>query len=167
MISEGTEQSIRRMFPHTANFTVTSFPPVDVTDLSMFADGTFDCVVTDQILEHVRHPWRALGELRRVLVPGGVAINTSCSFNPVHDARDFYRFMPDGFRALHEDFIGPVELCGAWGNRVAIGEFLLLGKKSFDVRSDIELTARATLVEPEWPWSVWCVARRSEGAKQQ
>jgi SAM-dependent methyltransferase len=163
MISEGTEPAIRRMFPQTASFTVTSYPPVDVTDLSMFADGTFDCVVTDQVLEHVRHPWRALTELRRVLVPGGVAINTSCSFNPVHDARDFYRFMPDGFRALHEDFIGSVELGGSWGNRESIGRFVTQGAKSFDVRGDVELTERATRTEPEWPWVVWCAARTPEG----
>jgi len=111
------------------------------------------------VLEHVRQPWRALSELRRVLVPGGIAINTSCSFNPVHDECDYYRFMPDGFRALHEDFLGTVLLCSSWGNREAIGNFVLHGKKCFDVRTDPESLALATRPEPEWPWVVWCVAR--------
>jgi SAM-dependent methyltransferase len=163
MISEGTEPAIRRMFPPTASCTATSYPPIDVADLSMFPDASFECVVTDQVLEHVRQPWRALSEMRRVLVPGGVAINTSCAFNPVHDACDYFRFMPDGFRALHEDFIGRVELHGAWGNRESIGRFVTEGTKSFDVRGTMELTERATRVEPAWPWVVWCAARTPEG----
>ena len=167
MVSEGTEPAIRRMFPvHTA-FTVTTYPPVDVADLGMFADASFDCVVTDQVLEHVRQPWRALAEQRRVLVPGGVAINTSCSFNPVHDACDYFRFMPDGFRALHEDIIGPVELCGSWGNRDAIARLLLDEPKCFDVRWDPILFTRATVNEPAWPWTIWCAARTGETKGQR
>jgi len=166
LVSEGTEPAIRRMFPRGTQFTVTSFPPTDVSDLHMFSTGEFDCVVTDQVLEHVRQPWRALSELRRVLVPGGVAINTSCSFNPVHDAYDYYRFMPDGFRALHEDFVGPVLLCSSWGNREAIGNFVLHGKKSFDVRQDQELSDMATRSDGDWPWVVWCVARTPAGGTQ-
>jgi SAM-dependent methyltransferase len=165
MVSEGTEPSIRRMFPPDTRFTVTAYPPTDVTDLNEFADGQFDCAVTDQVLEHVRQPWKALAELRRVLVPGGMAINTSCCFNPVHHERDFYRFMPDGFRALHEDFFGTVLLCQAWGNREAIGHFALHGTKSFDVRSDQAAHELAIRSEPEWPWSIWCVARKFEGDK--
>ena len=163
LISEGTEPAIRRMFPPSVTFTVTSYPPVDIANLSMFATGSFECAVTDQILEHVRQPWKALAELRRVLVPGGVAINTSCSFNPVHDACDYFRFMPDGFRALHEDCIGHVELCGAWGNRESIGRFVTDGAKSFDVRGNDELIRRATCAEAAWPWVVWCAARTPEG----
>jgi SAM-dependent methyltransferase len=163
MISEGTEPAIRRMFPGETAFTVTTYPPVDVTDLGSFGDASFDCVVTDQVLEHVRQPWRALTEQRRVLVPGGVAINTSCSFNPVHDACDYFRFMPDGFSALHEDMVGRVELSGSWGNRESIGRFVTEGAKSFDVRGNQELIERATRTEAAWPWVVWCAARTPEG----
>jgi SAM-dependent methyltransferase len=167
LVSEGTEPAIRRMFPVQATFTVTTYPPVDVADLSMYADGSFDCVVTDQVLEHVRQPWRALAELRRVLVSGGVAINTSCSFNPVHDACDYFRFMPDGFRALHEDLIGPVELSGSWGNRDAIARLLLDEPRIFDVRWDPVLFSRATVSEPAWPWTIWCAARAGETKGQR
>ncbi len=162
MISEGTEPAIRRMFPPTATCTATSYPPVDIADLSMFSDASFECVVTDQVLEHVRRPWRALGEIRRVLVPGGVAINTSCAFNPVHDSADFFRFMPDGFRSLHEEFIGRVELHGAWGNRESIGQYVNNGARSYDVRGNEDVMQRATRVDPAWPWVVWCAARTPE-----
>ncbi|HEX5438190.1 MAG TPA: methyltransferase domain-containing protein [Gemmatimonadaceae bacterium] len=39
-----------------------------------FADESFDYVFCIEVLEHVHEPWRALGEMRRVLRPGGVAV---------------------------------------------------------------------------------------------
>ena len=41
-----------------------------------FADETFDLVITQDVLEHVREPYRALGEIRRVLKPGGYHLFT-------------------------------------------------------------------------------------------
>ena len=37
-----------------------------------FADATFDRVVANQILLHLADPWRAVAEMRRLLVPGGL-----------------------------------------------------------------------------------------------
>src|SRR3981189_3037842 len=42
----------------------------DALDLP-YADGTFDCVVASEILEHVPEDDRAIAELVRVLKPGG------------------------------------------------------------------------------------------------
>lgn len=36
-----------------------------------FADGSFDAVVLDNVLEHLAEPQPLLAEIRRVLVPGG------------------------------------------------------------------------------------------------
>jgi SAM-dependent methyltransferase len=36
-----------------------------------FVDGSFDVLVTEDVLEHVRHPDAAFREIHRVLVPGG------------------------------------------------------------------------------------------------
>ena len=47
----------------------------DVERLS-FADGRFDLVVSNDVLEHVNDPARALAELFRVLRPGGVMLMT-------------------------------------------------------------------------------------------
>ena len=37
-----------------------------------FADDTFDCVVTSEVLEHIQNDVAAIAELHRVLKPGGV-----------------------------------------------------------------------------------------------
>jgi SAM-dependent methyltransferase len=50
--------------------------PWGVTQASVyelpFADGAFDCVIISEVLEHLHREHDALGELSRVLKPGGV-----------------------------------------------------------------------------------------------
>jgi SAM-dependent methyltransferase len=46
---------------------------MDVTDIP-FADGSFDVVVCNHVLEHVDDDLKALSELRRVVRPGGWAM---------------------------------------------------------------------------------------------
>ena len=41
-----------------------------------FADNTFDCIVTSEVLEHIQNDVAALHELSRVLKPGGVLAAT-------------------------------------------------------------------------------------------
>lgn len=36
-----------------------------------FADGSVDCVLFSEVIEHLDHPERAIAEIRRVLKPGG------------------------------------------------------------------------------------------------
>lgn len=47
----------------------------DVMDLS-FADGSFDLIVSNDVLEHIPDPGRALRECFRVLKPGGTVLAT-------------------------------------------------------------------------------------------
>lgn len=39
-----------------------------------FGDGFFDLVIMDNVLDHCRHPWQVLREIRRVLKPDGVLL---------------------------------------------------------------------------------------------
>jgi SAM-dependent methyltransferase len=48
-----------------------------------FEDGSFDLVVTQDVLEHVADPWRAFAEIFRVLAPGGLHLFT-VPLNPGH-----------------------------------------------------------------------------------
>ncbi len=67
-------------------------------------DNTYDIVLSGQVIEHVRRPWKWLPELARVTKPGGLVI----TINPVswiyHEAPiDCWRIYPEGMRALYED----------------------------------------------------------------
>jgi SAM-dependent methyltransferase len=44
------------------------------TDLSVFKNGHFDCVLSNATIEHEKQFWKICAEIRRVLRPGGVAI---------------------------------------------------------------------------------------------
>lgn len=49
-----------------------------------FPDGSFDLVITEDVLEHVPEPKQAFAEIRRILKPGGFHISTI----PVNWGRD-------------------------------------------------------------------------------
>jgi len=67
-------------------------------------DARYDVVLSAQVIEHVKRPWRWLPELVRVTRPGGLVI----TINPVswiyHEAPiDCWRIYPEGMKALYED----------------------------------------------------------------
>jgi len=66
-------------------------------------DGRFDLVLCTQVLEHVPEPAAVLGELARVLKPGGSLWLTAPLFYQEHQAPyDFYRYTQYGLRHLVE-----------------------------------------------------------------
>jgi SAM-dependent methyltransferase len=83
---------------------LTSVSPIEALDLP---DATFDVVLCTQVLEHVRHPQRALGEIARVLKPGGHLLLTTHGVYPHHpDPGDYWRWTQQGFEAMFEDADG-------------------------------------------------------------
>jgi SAM-dependent methyltransferase len=77
MIGEGNESFISsEFFPNVpAGEKKNGVICEDLERLS-FADETFDLVLTEDVLEHVRHPQRAFAEIFRVLKPNGYHIFT-------------------------------------------------------------------------------------------
>jgi SAM-dependent methyltransferase len=68
------------------------------------ADGAYDVVLSGQVLEHVRKPWRWLPELARVCRPGGHVVTISPVNWPYHEAPvDCWRAFPEGLRALYDE----------------------------------------------------------------
>lgn len=68
------------------------------------ADGAYDLVLSGQVLEHVRKPWRWLPELARVCRPGGHVVTISPVTWPYHEAPvDCWRIYPEGMRALCDE----------------------------------------------------------------
>jgi SAM-dependent methyltransferase len=103
---------LRRHYPELANVPLVD---VDILDdgerLATIPDGTQDFVIANHFLEHCENPLRALGNMMRVLRPGGVVYlavpDKRYTFDvdrPVtptdHVLRD-YREGPEGSRRAH------------------------------------------------------------------
>ena len=48
----------------------------------LFADDSFRTVLSNAVLEHDRYFWRSVGEIKRVLAPGGVLVIGAPAFVP-------------------------------------------------------------------------------------
>ncbi|MFZ2087570.1 MAG: methyltransferase domain-containing protein [Desulfobaccales bacterium] len=68
-----------------------------------FADASFDGVLCSQVLEHVDRPEEVIGELGRVLKPGGTGLISVPFFYNLHmEPHDYFRFTPYGIRGMLE-----------------------------------------------------------------
>jgi SAM-dependent methyltransferase len=72
-----------------ANPYLDEFVPADLDDALPFADGSFDLVYANFVVEHLARPERAFSEWRRVLRPGGsLVLLTSNRASPLMAAAD-------------------------------------------------------------------------------
>ena len=101
---------LRSLFPGR-EFVGTDFragPGVDrVEDLRelSFADGEVGTAICLETLEHVSDPPLACRELTRVVGDGGVLMLSAPTLLGIHAyPDDYFRFMPDSFRAMLEGF---------------------------------------------------------------
>jgi SAM-dependent methyltransferase len=70
-----------------------------------FADGSFDGVLIQAVLEHVLEPARVVAEIHRVLKPDGLVYAETPFMQQVHEAAyDFTRFTFSGHRWLFRRF---------------------------------------------------------------
>ena len=144
-----------------ARITTADYPEVDLLALPHESEA-FAYVVADQVLEHVEgDPQRAVDEIRRVLRPGGVAIITTCFYNPIHwGPEDFWRFTPAALRYLCRDFSTILQVDG-WGHRSVSGlEWLGLRFEGVPEASWHPLNRLARKNDRLRPIVTWVVARR-------
>jgi SAM-dependent methyltransferase len=67
------------------------------------ADGFFDAIICNAVLEHVENPEEVMEEFKRVCKPGGYLILCIPFLQPEHkDPTDFQRYTVDGLRRLIE-----------------------------------------------------------------
>lgn len=98
--------------PDNAEFRHMSVPPID------FPDGSFDCVISFQVIEHIRRDEEFVREVSRVLRKGGVFVVStpnapmSLTRNPWH-VREYTATQLT--RLLHGSF-SEVECRGVFGN---------------------------------------------------
>jgi ubiquinone/menaquinone biosynthesis C-methylase UbiE len=140
----------------------TKYPELDMQDLPYDSDS-FDHVISDQVIEHLEDPKKAIEESHRVLKENGIAIHTTCFINYIHrDPIDFWRFSPESLRYLCKDF-SEILSCGGWGNRVAILACLISEKFRCMNIPETRWSMRhliATLDEERYPIVTWVVAKK-------
>jgi SAM-dependent methyltransferase len=73
-----------------------------------FRSGSVDAILCKEVLEHVRDPFRAVAEMRRVLKDGGLVFSTVPFLHPYHGTRgrlpDLWRFTEEGVAELFSGF---------------------------------------------------------------
>jgi SAM-dependent methyltransferase len=86
----------------------------NANDMSAFEDETFDLIMSNATLEHDKHFWLSLAEMRRLLAPGGLLIIGTPGYTKdperdhgksthtyrVHYRFDYYRFSEQAFREV-------------------------------------------------------------------
>lgn len=105
------DRSYRSLFGKNVTYWVTDIeegPNVDIVmkeyevPWGLLSDGP-DLVISGQVAEHVRNPFRWIAELKRILKPGGYMILIAPSAGPNHDKVDCWRFMRDSWQAIAEE----------------------------------------------------------------
>jgi len=98
----------KRRRPHITNLDIERAPNVDVVadghHLPFLADS-FDAVIIEAVLEHVRNPNQIATETRRVLKKGGYVCAVVPFLQPFHASpHDYQRYTAPGFDLLFADF---------------------------------------------------------------
>jgi len=138
------------------------YPEVDMQNLP-YENNSFDFVISDQVIEHLENPQKAIQESYRVLKKGGYVIHTTCFMNYIHHCpRDFWRFSPEALIFLCNDF-SEIVSCEGWGNRIAILlcfisdrlRFMHIPENKWSIRNLI-----GTWNEVRYPIVTWVIARK-------
>ncbi len=92
-----------------------------------FPDASFDVVVSGQMLEHAKYPWKVVKEMSRVLKPGGLVCWIAPWTFQVHRDElcpyDRWRILDDGMKVLLEEAGLIILDCQMYGNDTyGIGE---------------------------------------------
>ncbi len=157
---------IRNFYPFInmkdAELTELDYPEINMQNLP-YKNDSFDFVISDQVIEHLKDPKKAILESYRVLKRGGIAVHTTCFMNYIHPCpEDFWRFSPDALKYLCTDFSEIIQ-CEGWGNRIAIILCLVSNRSRFLNIPESKISMRrkiATWNEKKYPIVTWIIARK-------
>jgi len=120
-----------------------------------------DLLILEQVLEHVRHPRRALENARAMLRPAGTILVDTPFLLKFHPCPvDLYRWTEDGLRALLEDAGFTAIRSGSWGNRQCLAADLQPGM----AWTYYDPAAHSLENESQFPIVVWAFAEKPAAA---
>lgn len=86
-------------YPSTPEVTYVG----DIQNMSMIESDSYDSAICLEVLEHVTDPFRAMGEIYRILKNSGILVLSLPHLNRLHmEPHDYYRFTHYGMRHLLE-----------------------------------------------------------------
>lgn len=99
-------------FDNVVNFEIVNYSSTDVLgvgEVLPFNDCTFDAVLSNAVLEHVKDPWLCANEILRVLKPGGELICCVPFLQPLHGyPHHYYNMSAQGLRNLFGEKISVI-----------------------------------------------------------
>lgn len=143
------------------SYQVVRYPEFDL-NYDIVPNKTFDIIFTEQVLEHVRYPYRSVRNIYRMLRPSGWFVTTTPFLIQIHGGKmDYTRWTAEGIKYLLEEggFDTQKMTIGAWGNReCAITDFnLCAAGKDWQVYDE---TRHSLANEPDYPIVVWAFAQK-------
>lgn len=111
-----------------------------------FADGSFDCVFSYAVLEHLHNPFIAFSEVARVLRPGGWFIGTVSQGEPFHSS--YFHHTPWALLALVQQNPG-LRLHRLWPSMDTLASLATMGRYSRVLKA---LVACADFLNTRLPW---------------
>ena len=76
----------------------------DLEDMKVIGDSSFDAIICNQVLEHVKHPQLVINEFFRILKPGGkVLVTVPQGFEDHQEPHNYFYFTKHGLKLLFNE----------------------------------------------------------------
>lgn len=135
----------------------------DILEPIEYAPGSIDCLVLDQVLEHVTDPFRAARNVTMLVKTGGLAIVATPFLFPLHHCPiDGWRYTPEAYRQLFPSDLWQALRLRTWGGQAVVKWWLDHMEEWIDI--DRARAQVPNFDQPEYdskyPLIVWWVGRR-------
>ena len=145
------------------SYETRQYPDFDL-NYDVVPGKTFDIIFLEQVLEHVRYPYRSVRNIHRMLRPKGWVVSTTPFLINIHGGNsmeDYTRWTPQGLTYLFEEggFDRTKMTVGSWGNRECIiGD---LNRRGVGLHWQLYIEGKHSLVNEErFPAECWIMAQK-------
>jgi hypothetical protein len=146
------------------SYETVQYPAFDLC-YDIVPDRAFDIIFVEQVLEHVRYPYRAIRNVHRMLRCNGWFIATTPFLIQIHGGKmDYTRWTPEGMKYLLEEcgFDTQKISVGSWGNRECAIADLNACAEGYGWHPYNPIK-HSLVNEPEYPVVVWTIAQKGDG----